>query len=244
MRKSFTVLAVAVSSSLLLSACQTTNTASDRPLTPAEQRQRQQADVYNQTLLEGIGVGCLGGAALGAGIGAATSHKNKGRNTLVDAGIGCLVGGLIGGVAGDYVASKQQQYADKEQQLDSMIADVRTENQRLAGLITTTQQVIADDKVRMDQIDQELASGKITMAQAKQKMAAVDDNRAYLDNTLSKLRERKTTYAEAAKKTAPGASKAKTDAMNAEIATLEKQIAQLEAERNSLVQRRTVSRVG
>jgi archaellum component FlaC len=244
MRKSFKVLALAVSSSVLLSACQTTSGAGDRPLTPAEQRMREQADTYNQTMLEGAATGCAAGAVTGLAVALLGGGKHKGKNALVDSAIGCAAGAVIGGGVGAYVADKQEKYANKEQQLDSMISDVRAENQRLAGLITATQQVIADDKARMDQIDTDLAAGKLSMEQAKKKMASVDDNRAYLDKTLAELKKRKDTYAEAAKQTASGASKAKADAMNAEITTLQKQIAQLEAERDSLVQRRTVSRVG
>lgn len=237
-------VAVSLSASLLLSACQTTGGGGERPLTASEQRMREQASTYNQTVLEGALLGCLAGGLGGAGIGAAGSKNNKGKNTLMGAAIGCAVGGAIGGGVGAYVADKQENYATKEQQLDSMITDVRGENQRLTGLITSVQQVISDDKARMDQIDQQLASGKITLEQAKKQMASVDDNRLYLDNTIKELRKRKDTYAEAAKQTSGGVSKSKTEAMNQEIAALEKQIVQLESERNSLVQRRTVSRVG
>jgi archaellum component FlaC len=245
MKKIAKAVAVSLSASILLSACQTTGGGGERPLTASEQRMREQAATYNQTVLEGALLGCLGGGLGGAGIGGATGGKDKkGKNALLGAAVGCAVGGAIGGGVGAYVADKQEKFATKEQQLDAMIGDVRGENQRLSGLISSTQQVIADDKARMDQIDQQLASGKITMEQAKKQIASVDDNRAYLDNTIKELRKRKDTYAEAAKQTTNGASKAKADAMNQEIATLEKQISQLEAERNSLVQRRTVSRVG
>lgn len=235
-------VALSLSACVLLSACQTTG-AGDRPLTASEQRMREQAATYNQTIFEGALTGCAIGG-LGGLLAGASKGKNKGRNILVDSAIGCAVGGVIGGGVGAYVADKQEKYASKEQQLDAMISDVRDENQRLSSLIASTQQVIADDKARMDQIDRNLAAGKLTMEQAKKQMASVDDNRAYLDNTIKELHKRKDTYAEAAKQTASGANKAKADAMNQEISTLEKQIAQLESERNSLVQRRTVSRVG
>lgn len=236
-------VAVSLSATMLLSACQTTG-SSDRPLTANEQRMREQAATYNQTVAEGALLGCLAGGGVGAGVGAVGSKKKKGQNALLGAALGCAVGGVVGAGAGAYIADKQEQFATKEQQLDSMIADVRGDNQKLSQLISNTQMVIADDKARMDQIDQQLASGKITMDQARKQMASVDDNRTYLDNTIQGLRKKKETYAEAAKQTTSDVPKAKADAMNQEIATLERQIAQLEAERNSLVQRRTVSRVG
>lgn len=103
--------------------------------------------------------------------------------------------------------------------------------------------MIADDKARIEQIDADLAAGKITLAQAKTKMASVDDNTAYLDNTLTELRKRQQTYVDAAAQTKTGSAK-QNAAMQAEIGKLETQIAQLQAERDALVQRRTVSRVG
>lgn len=242
MRKMIKPVALTLSATLLLSACQTTG-ANNRPLTPAEQRMREQADTYNQTILEGAATGCAAGLLAGMLLGA-TTKKNRGQSMLLGSAVGCVAGAAIGGGVGAYVADKQEKYATKEEQLDAMIKDVHGENERLAGLLTATQQVIADDKSRIEQIDKELASGKITMAQAKEKMAAVDDNRAYLDNTIAELRKRQANYAEAASQTEGGVSKNKVASMNKEIATLEKQIAQLETERDSLAQRRTVSRVG
>ena len=112
-------------------------------------------------------LGCLAGGGVGAGVGAVGSKNKKGQNALLGAALGCAIGGVVGGGAGAYIADKQEQFATKEQQLDSMIADVRGENQKLSQLISNTQMVIADDKARMDQIDQQLASGKITMDQCR-----------------------------------------------------------------------------
>lgn len=237
MRRSFRLVALSIASSILLSGCVTTGTtpgAADRPLTPAEQKLREQADTYNQTILQGALLGC----AVGAGAGALAT-KNKGAGLLG----GCLAGALVGGTAASYIADKQEQYATREQQLDSMIADVHGENERLAGLVGTAQQVIADDKAKIEAIDSELAANKITLDQAKTRMAAVDDNRAYLDNTLKELNKRKQTYADAAAKMQTG-DKKRNQAMKDEVTQLERQIAQLQTERDALVQRRTISRVG
>lgn len=233
MRQFMKPISIGLAAAMLLTGCVTTRDYSQ--MTPAERKMREQADVYNQTIAEGAVLGCL----VGIGIGALASSNNRGQNAL----IGCGVGAVVGGGAGAYVADKQESYATREQQLDAMIADVRTENQRLAGLVTTTRQVIADDKARIDQIDSDLAAGKITMAQAQTKMAAVDDNTTYLDNTLTELRKRQQTYADAAAQTRTGNAQ-QNAAMQAEVTKLESQIAQLQSERDALVQRRTVSRVG
>ncbi|MFC7453442.1 glycine zipper domain-containing protein [Insolitispirillum peregrinum] len=231
------VTALTLSASLLLSACQTTTNSNGEPLSPAEQRLRQQADTYNQTIAEGALLGCV----LGGVLGAATAQKG---NRLQHAAIGCAIGGGIGAGAGAYVADKQEKYANKEQQLDSMIADVREENGRLANVIATTEQVVAEDKQRIEQIDKDLAAGKITMDQAKSKMASVDSNTAYLDSTLTELRKRQANYTEAANTLAGKGKSAQAKELNSEITEMERQISQLQAERDSLAKRRTVSRVG
>lgn len=234
MRMFFKPVAASLAACVLLSGCVTT-AGDPSQMTPAERKMREQADTYNQTVLEGLLTGCAAGGAIGA----VSRSKNRGQNAL----IGCGIGAVLGAGAGAYVADKQEQYASKEEQLDAMIADVRKENERLAGLITTTQQVIADDKARIEQIDKDLAAGKITMDQAKAKMASVDDNTRYLDNTLKELRKRRQTYVDAAAQT-KSKNTTQNQAMTEEITKLEGQIAQLQSERDALVQRRTVSRVG
>lgn len=240
MRASAKVIAVALSASIFLSACQTTNTTKSdgTPLTPAEMRMREQAATYNQTIAEGAAVGCLIGGGLGLLLG--------GGKALENAAVGCAIGLGVGAGAGAYVADKQEQYANEEQQLDAMITDVQADNQRLAGLIDSVRQVIAEDTARMDQLERQLAAGKISMDQARTQMASVDENKKYLDQTIASLNERYQTYQDAAQQVAAngGVSRSQTREMDREMAQLEAQIAQLESERDSLAQRRSVSRIG
>lgn len=218
---------------MALSGCATT---SNKNLTPEEIRMREQADTYNQTVAEGALIGCAAGALIGALV----ASKN---DRLAGAAIGCGAGGLLGGGAGAYVADKQESYASKEDQIDAMITDVRLENKKLAELNASVRQVVAQDKARINQIDADLASGAITMKEAKSRIASVDENTKYIDNTLVELRKRRDTYDNAAYEIGI-ANKRQSRDMTVEINKLEAQIAQMEAERNALVERRTVSRVG
>lgn len=218
----------------VLAGCVTTGNTPNRPLTVAEQKMRQEAEVYNSTLLEGALIGC----ALGALVGFTSSNKDARTN----AAVGCAAGGALGVGAGYYIAEKQKQYADTESQLEAMTLDVRNDNERLAAIVQSSREVIDADKRRIAQIDRDLASGKLTMAQARAEMQAVDANAAYLKNTLATLEQRRDTYVQAAAQT-QGSTKARK-AMDVEIGKLEKQIAGLESELNGLVARRTISRVG
>lgn len=219
---------------LLVSGCAQTQHSSGRPYTPEEQRLRQQADVYNQTVLEGcvagIGTGALAGYLAG--------------RSLTSTAIGVGAGAAIGCGAGWYIAKLQEGHADKEQQLDAMITDVRADNERVAGLVGSARQVIAKDKAKIDQIDRDLASGKISMESARSEMANVDDNQRYLESTLANVKLRQNEWKEVANESRKKANPQKIAEINREMKKLETQIALLESELDTLVERRTVSRVG
>lgn len=234
-------VAAAVAACFLLAACASDgNKPGSGPngqLTPEEQRLRQQADTFNQTVVEGAVVGCIAGTLLGLLV---AGKNNRGEG----AAVGCAAGAAVGGGAGAYVADKQEEYANTEQRYNAMIDDVHKDNERLAGLIQTARSTIATDKGRIEQIDADLAAKKITMDQAKARMARVDDNTAYLQKTIASLKDRRDKYVAANQQSQAGTSTAQRAKMDQEIKNLEGQIAQLDDQLNSLVARRKVSNVG
>jgi len=225
---------VALATALMLGAC--TTTGNDTARTPAEQRMHEQAQTFNTTIAEGALTGCVVGALIG--ILASNRHQGSG------AAIGCGAGAAVGGATGYMVASTQEKYANEEARLDAMTADLKTDNQRLAGLIESSRQVIASDKAALDALDKKIAANKISASQARAEMAKVDDNIAYLKKTVANLKEREQEYQTARNKAAAKASAAKTAEVDAEIATLQTQIATLEKDLDGLVTRRKISRVG
>jgi outer membrane lipoprotein SlyB len=226
--------AAAIILALAVSGCAQTQHSSGRPFTPEEQRLRQQASVYNQTVLEGC--------AVGIGVGALAGYLAGGN--LTSTAVGAGAGAAIGCGAGWYIANLQEGHAGKEQQLDAMITDVRADNERMAGLVVSARQVIAKDKAKIDQIDRDLASGKMSMEMARAEMASVDDNQRYLESTLANVRLRQNDWKEVAKEARKEGDPAKVAEIDREMKKLETQISSLESELDTLVQRRTVSRVG
>lgn len=226
--------ALALGMALLLGACTTNGEGTAR--TPAEQRMREQASTFNQTVGEGALAGCIAGAIIG--ILASSRHQGQG------AAIGCGAGAAVGGAAGYMVASTQETYANEEARLNAMIDDLRADNQRLAGLIDSTRTVIASDKAALDTLDKQIAAKKVTASQAKAELAKVDDNITYMRQTVANLKQREQEYMTARNKAAPEVSAQKTAAVDAEIATLQTQIATLERDLDGLVTRRKISRVG
>lgn len=237
MKKTTKVIAVSLAATMMLSACQTTGTnSSGQPLTEAEKRMREQSAIYTETVVTGGLAGCGLGIVAGLLLGGNAQNRAKG------AAIGCAAGAALGAASGAYVASKQEQYATREEQLAATTKEVKDDNERLAGLIDATRQVMANDKARLDQIEIDLRKGQISKEQARKQLAAIDDNLANLDKTLEQLNKKKADYQEAAK--AFAGRDAQSTALKAELLELETQVAQLEAERDALAKRRTISRVG
>lgn len=226
---------VLLSSALLTAGCATgpEQTAGRPSLTPDEQRLRQQADAYNETVIEGAIVGALVGALAGALIG------GDARGAAIGAGAGAA----LGGGAGAYMGQKQRQYANEEQRLESITADVRADNERTANILASARKVISADKEKIKRIDQQLAAGQINLAQAKQQMKSVDDNRKYLESTIANLKTKREQWWNVANQARAQGNPKQVKEMETEIKKLERQIAALEQELDSLVERRRISRV-
>jgi len=196
---------------------------------------RDQANDFNRTILEGAGVGALAGA----GIGAAAC-----RGDLSCILIGAAAGAAAGSAGGYYYAQKKEGYVNEEQRLDAIIADIRKDNQNLEGLVKDAQTVAAADKQKMDQVDKALAANTISQEQAKRELAAVDDNREVLEDTIANLKDRRDEWSEVAQKARADTDTAQMARLDREIKTLENQIALLENELDALTTRRRASLVG
>lgn len=217
-----------------LSACQTLMPRSSQALTPEEQRMRRQADTFNETVIEGA---LVGAALVGVLTYMVTGDQNKALR-------GAAAGAVIGAGAGHYMASKQQQYTNEEDRLDSMIADVRSDNAKLARLNDSARDVIAADLAKIAKIDGELAQGKITVEKAQDEMATVDENRKYLRTTLANLKTRHEEWERVSARVRRSGDYRGADQLDREIDKLERQITGLQGELDTLSERRRISRVG
>ncbi|PWC40175.1 hypothetical protein [Azospirillum sp. TSO22-1] len=222
-----TALALAVV--MTLSACAAgQNTAT---MTPAEQRLHQQAQDFNQTLTEGAVAGVVIGALLGAALGGR-------RGAAIGAGAG-LATGLAAGYA---VAKQKESFATEEARLDSMAADVKADNAKLQQMTVTARDVLAQDRDRIDQVQREMAAGRMNAAEAKRRLASVDNNVQFLTKTVENLKKKIGDYKEAAMEQRQ--KHVNTSAMETEIRQLEGQVSNLEMELAQLVTRRQITRIG
>lgn len=218
----------------LLSGCQTNSggyyTQTDPRLTNSNS-----AQFFSQSGLQAC---ALGGGA-GALLCVLGDADNKKSCMLAAAVVGCGVG--MG--ANYYLDQRRSQYANTEQRLDATIADVRKDNQQLQQLTQTARSVMADDQRKLAQIQRDMASNRLQVTQARQQLASIDSNAAFLRKTLADTRQRQHQWmqvAEAERRTGG----ARLDTLNAEIYSMQRQINQLEAEMEQLYRQRSAIRLG
>jgi hypothetical protein len=150
------------------------------PLTPAEQRMRDQSRAFQKTVWEGVLIGASAGAIWGLVKG------DDARDVMKKA----LIGGAAGGLAGAYVAHKQKEYAGKEDQLDSMIADVRESNKQAEELAVSVREVIAEDKRRLASVQKDYKAGRATQAEIENARRRVSENKAVVVQASKGAREK------------------------------------------------------
>jgi hypothetical protein len=245
-------LAGALAGTMLLTSCAQVQSMQDqlaslsepeRPLSPAEQKLKDQAADYNRTVFEGMLVGAVGGAALGAGVGAVAVSDNRTAGALTGALIGAVGGAVLGATGGYYYANLKQQYADQEQRLDALLVDLRAENQKMEGIVATVRAIVGENRAKLDRVAAELRTHKLNREQADHELSAVDGARKNLEKHLAGMRKSRERWQEIAASERAQGGGAKLAQMDHEIGKLESQIALMQTEIDGLAARR-ISVVG
>ncbi|QQO55914.1 MAG: hypothetical protein N838_23780 [Thiohalocapsa sp. PB-PSB1] len=187
--------------------------------TPAEQQLRKESNQFAKTSLQG----CLAGAAAGALVGLLAS-RDRNKGLLIGAAGGCAAGFATNA----YVQQKRGQYRNNEARVNAMIADVRADNQKLAGMISTTRQVIADDRQRIAKINAGIRNRELSASQARVELARVKENRRLLGNSIEQAEKKYEDWNQiAAMERQTGANTARLDS---EIQQLKQKVVALEKE--------------
>lgn len=155
------------------------STTSGESLTSAERRMRDQSRAFQRTVWEGVLIGASAGTIWGL------IERDDAKDVLTKA----LIGGAVGGLTGAYIAHLQKQYSTKEDQLDAMIADVRRSNQETEALITSVQQVIAEDRRRLTSVQKRYQTGEATEAELASTRRRIEDNQAVVHQAAKGARE-------------------------------------------------------
>jgi outer membrane lipoprotein SlyB len=154
-------------------------------LTVAEQRMRRQSEAFQRTVWEGA----LTGATAGAVFQGWLAHGIKGAASAAG------IGGAAGGLSGAYLAKKQREFAEKEDQLESMIGDVQRSNREAEALIATIREVIAEDRARLAAVESRYRAGQAKEAELVAARRRIDANRAVVQSAVRGAREQRAMYA-------------------------------------------------
>lgn len=240
-------VALALSASLALSACATTqrgdggmgggaaagtSTAStpadcspNNPnLTAAERQMCKDADIFNETVAGGAMTGALIGGLIGALAGLASG--GNGRSAAQGALIGAVAGGVMGGVDGYVTAKAQEQSNNRVRMVNSMAADIEADNAKLEKLVESSRRVLEDSKQRIEKVNADYNAGRASLAQVQAENRRLAANRDRLEGWLKEARARRDNYVAAANQMRRGG--ASTQQMDAEIAQMNAEVAQLE----------------
>jgi len=179
---------------------------------------REQSKAFQKTVWEGVLIGAAAGTLWGVIQGDSASDLLK----------KAAIGGAVGGLAGAYIGHKQNQYSSKEDQLNSMIADVRESNKETEELIASVREVIAEDKRRLADVQGRVKKGQATEAELTTTRKRIADNQAVVTQAGKGAREKYSMFQGAEQEFRKQNPATDTGGLQRELTTYNKQIATLD----------------
>ncbi|WP_144299979.1 glycine zipper 2TM domain-containing protein [Elioraea rosea] len=152
-------LALLAASLLLLQACATTN-AGGEPLSPAQQQLRSQTERFNDTIATGVVIGAVALGLLGALLG---GNNSRGQGAV----LGAAAGAALGGAAGYYIATRNEQFANREQAANARISAANREANDLERTALAAEQVAKENRARLTQLQAKVRAGEATASQLR-----------------------------------------------------------------------------
>lgn len=204
------------------------------PSTASLQRTYDSSTGGAQTAQSALG-GAAGGAAFGAALGAIFGGK---EGALLGAGIGAGIGAAAGAGAEHVTNKRRVVHAETEYQLNLSLDQIRQKNAQLKQSIGTAKKLIQEDKLKMQQMMQQIKNKTITRDQAQQQYAALSQNRKMLQSTYDEALATQKEWQRYAN--ANGSSQV----VDQEIMKLNVEIFSLKTQLDELDQLRSISLIG
>jgi DNA repair exonuclease SbcCD ATPase subunit len=249
-------LGAALAASIMLSGCMGTGpdgssggfsmagvfgTGQKPALTPAEQRLREDANTFNETVLGGVAYNAAVGAALGALVGYLHSGGDL-KQMLVYSSAGIAAGGVYGLIDGYRTANKQEAARRQVREVELITDKVRAENDQIEQSIKTAETVVSETRTKAAEVEQKLQNQEITTVQAESELQNHRDNIAELDKLIAGLQKRQDEYKQVADSIRQEGED--TSELDAQIAASSQRLAELQSEREVLAQSLEVTRIG
>ena len=171
-----------------LTGCMTFSDGGGASLSPEERTLRQEAQVFNETV--------LGGAAAGAAIGGLTCMLFG--SSLGDCATEAAIGAAVGGIAGYVTASKQQAANEQVRATDIVTRDLHAENERLASLVATARRVLEENRASNEELRARIANNEAEAGEIDAQRRRIQSNVEVLNGVIANLNEKRSQYTEVA----------------------------------------------
>ena len=117
-------------------------------------------------------------ALVGGGLGAATG-----------AVIGATAGAMVGAAAGHYLATRNERYASREQAAMARTDAAQREAAELARTARASEQVAAENRARLRQLEAQVRSGQATASQLAAQQRSAQQDLALMDSAIDHSRK-------------------------------------------------------
>ena len=227
--------AVAVAMVVAVTGCETMpamSTTANAGLSAEERALREEAKLFDSTV--------LGGAAAGAAAGGLGCMLFGG--SLSDCATEIAIGAAVGGVAGYMTATSQRAANEHVRQTEIVTSDIVAENTKLAKLVSSARSVVESNRAAAEALKARIASKEADAAEVEAMQARLRSNVDVLNSTIGKLTEKKQQYVEvAANLQSQGEDTAN---VRAQVREMEDHIALLVEYRNALEEELDVEVMG
>ena len=127
------------------------------------------------------------------------------------------------------MAKKQEEYADREEALDAMTADVQQKNLEAEELIESMREVVAEDNLKLVALNEQYEQKLISDADYRRELAVVKSDREQIDQAIENAEEQVVTFSEAKKIYEEQNPDVTTTQLAMEIDTLQNRISTMNA---------------
>lgn len=182
---------------------------------------------------------CAAGAAVG--VAGCLLSGNQKASCMISAGL-TACGVAMG--ANYYLDQRREEYASTTERLEVMSQDIQEDTQKVVARTETARQVMADDRARIERLEQEMAEQRVDQAEAQRELAAIDNNISILRRDLGNMQRTVTEYEEVAELERQEASPQEIAKVEQEIEVMNKQVLALQQEVDDLYNMRSAITLG
>ena len=171
---------------LMLTGCMAMGQGAN--LTPDEQALREDAQVFNETVVGGAATG-----ALVTGLGCALLG-----GSLEQCAIAAGSGAALGGIAGYMTATSQRAAKQEVRQAEIITKDIVEENQKIKVIVAKAEKVLETNRAEAKKLKALIASKKAKAGEMEALQARMESSSATLNELVTNLEKKRAQYIEAA----------------------------------------------